>query len=79
MMIPKRNLDEQKDIVNKLNKVVEIKRKRQIELDELELAFLKRYNIEKIRDFNHMFYQNHKKIIYYIKLVIVYLGSLWLF
>lgn len=31
-----------------------------IELDELELAFLKRYNIEKIRDFNHMFYQNSK-------------------
>ena len=43
MMIPKRNLDEQKDIVNKLNKVVEIKRKRQIELDELDNLIKSRF------------------------------------
>ena len=43
MMIPKRNLDEQKDIVNKLKKVVEIKRNRQIELEELDNLIKSRF------------------------------------
>lgn len=42
--------------------VVEIidKTEAMISLDELELAFLKRHNINNIRDFNHMFYQHSK-------------------
>ena len=36
MLIPKRTMEEQMNIVDKLNRTIEIKKKRQIELDELE-------------------------------------------
>ena len=43
MMIPKRTMEEQLNIVDKLNKVVAIKRKRQIELDELDNLIKSRF------------------------------------
>lgn len=43
MMIPKRTMEEQLNIVDKLNKVVVIKRKRQIELDELDNLIKSRF------------------------------------
>lgn len=43
MMIPKRTMEEQLSIVDKLNKVVEIKRKRQIELEELDNLIKSRF------------------------------------
>lgn len=43
MMIPKRTLDEQVDIVNKLNRVAEIREKRQIELEEFDNLIKSRF------------------------------------
>ena len=43
MMIPKRTMEEQLSIVDKLNKVVEIKRKIQVELEELDNLIKSRF------------------------------------
>lgn len=43
MLIPKRTMEEQMNIVDKLNRTIEIKKKRQIELDELENLIKSRF------------------------------------
>ncbi len=69
MMIPKRTLEEQISIVDKLNKVVEIKKKRKIELEELDNLIKSRF-VEMFGEFDLSYSQSDWKSIFEIGKVV---------
>lgn len=62
MMIPKRTLDEQINIVDKLNRVVEIKKKRQKELEELDNLIKSQF----VNPYPHYFFTRCGQLFFFV-------------